>query len=83
MRKIRVEVKLSFMANAPLPPWTYRCEKEGCEFFIFVNARGARGNDPGSGVEAALLMRKHLVQVHGEEEEADDADNRVHWCNRG
>lgn len=30
-----------------------------------MNARGARGNDPGSGVEAGLLMKEHIGEKHG------------------
>ena len=51
------------MSNfTPSPPWKYRCEH--CDWYIVVNARGAHGNDPGSGVEAALLMRDHVAANH-------------------
>jgi hypothetical protein len=36
-----------------------------CEWKIIVNARGQRGKDPGSGVQAARLMRKHVEFRHG------------------
>jgi hypothetical protein len=61
------------MANAPSPPWTYYCPN-GCGFHIIVNARGAHGNDPGSGVEAALAMREHVSIAHpASSEEGDEA----------
>ena len=47
---------------APSPPWTLRCTR--CDFHVLVNARGMSGNDPGSGVEAAQIMERHIAE-HG------------------
>lgn len=51
------------MRGAPSPPWTLRCA--WCPYAVEVNARGMRGNDPGSGVEAARLMTRHVNEQHG------------------
>jgi hypothetical protein len=51
------------MADAPAPPWTLACP--WCSFSILVFARGQRGGDPGSGVEAAELMAAHAGRRHG------------------
>jgi hypothetical protein len=51
------------MSNPPSPPWTLGCP--WCDFRIVVNARGAHGNDPGSGVEAATMMAAHVGDRHG------------------
>jgi hypothetical protein len=51
------------MADAPSPPWTLPCP--WCAFKLIVFARGARGRDPGSGVEAALRMEAHAGAAHG------------------
>lgn len=53
------------MADPPSPPWNLRCDH--CSFYIVVNARGARGNDPGSGVQAAEMMKAHTREAHGKE----------------
>lgn len=47
----------------PPPPWTLRCP--WCEFRLLVFARGQRGDDQGSGVEAAERMAEHAERVHG------------------
>jgi len=46
----------------PSPPWRLRCP--WCSFLIVVNARGMRGSDPGSGVEAAEIMEAHVAERH-------------------
>ncbi len=51
------------MADAPSPPWKLRCP--WCEYALWVNARGGRGDDPGSGVQAASYMKAHANNVHG------------------
>jgi hypothetical protein len=51
------------MANPPSPPFKLPCA--WCEYFIVVNARGARGDDPGSGVQAARIMGEHVEGIHG------------------
>jgi hypothetical protein len=51
------------VADPPAAPWKLLCP--WCAFYIVVNARGARGNDPGSGVEAAQLMAAHVAATHG------------------
>lgn len=43
--------------------WKLTCP--WCEWYAWVNPRGAHGNDPGSGVEAALIGRRHAEVVHG------------------
>lgn len=43
--------------------WKLACP--WCEWYAWVNPRGANRNDPGSGVEAALLGRYHAEEVHG------------------
>jgi hypothetical protein len=48
--------------GAPSPPWRLHCA--WCDWYIEVNARGAHGDDPGSGVEAALLMMEHVEHEH-------------------
>jgi hypothetical protein len=50
------------MADAPSPPWTYPCPH--CSWHIIVNARGAHGRDPGSGVEAHRMMQAHIETHH-------------------
>lgn len=52
------------MADAPCLPWVLSCP--WCDFKITVFARGMRGPDPGSGVEAAYLMKSHLKREHEE-----------------
>jgi hypothetical protein len=42
--------------------WTLRCA--WCDWFLVVGARGARGNDPGAGVEAAVRMQEHVEHEH-------------------
>lgn len=51
------------MADAPSAPWTLRCP--WCPWICIVNARGMRGDDPGSGVEAANLGADHAAKAHG------------------
>jgi len=51
------------VSDRPSAPWTLRCK--WCPQAIIVNARGARGEDPGSGVEAAHLMAAHVASAHG------------------
>jgi hypothetical protein len=51
------------MADRPCAPWDLQCP--WCVYKIVVNARGASRGDPGSGVEAALLMKAHLDEEHG------------------
>lgn len=46
----------------PPPPWTLRCPD--CEWSVLVFARGAHGNDPGSGVEAAQMLERHKEVAH-------------------
>jgi hypothetical protein len=43
-------------------PWKLHCA--WCSFYLYVGARGMRGNDPGAGVEAANLMRDHIETEH-------------------
>lgn len=62
------------MANAPSAPWKYECEHDGCTFYITVSARGARGNDPGSGVQAAQIMQDHVDRYHPARKENDMND---------
>jgi hypothetical protein len=50
------------MADAPSPPFELACP--WCDFYIVVNARGGRGSDLGSGVEAARLMEHHVIFAH-------------------
>lgn len=50
------------MADPPSPPWTLRCP--WCPYRIVVFARGPRGNDHGSGVEAAQQMKDHAETDH-------------------
>lgn len=50
------------MADAPSPPWVLSCK--WCEFKIVVNARGMRGADMGSGVQAADMMEDHIIEYH-------------------
>jgi hypothetical protein len=45
--------------DAPAAPWMLCCP--WCEWSVWVNARGARGRDPGSGVEAALMGQRHAA----------------------
>jgi primosomal protein N' len=52
------------MADRPSLPWRLRCP--WCDFYLVVSARGMRGNDPGSGVEAAEIMADHCASCHGE-----------------
>jgi hypothetical protein len=47
------------MADRPSPPWKLQCP--WCGWHLIVSARGQRGNDPGSGVEAALLGQRHAA----------------------
>lgn len=51
------------MADAPSPPWNLCCP--WCDFYVVVNARGQRGADPGSGVQAAELMQDHIAGHQG------------------
>ena len=51
------------MADRPSAPWRLECP--WCDFKIVVNARGMRGEDPGSGVQAAQLMERHAKLSHG------------------
>lgn len=50
------------MANAPSPAWKLPCH--WCDWYIVVNARGMRGEDLGSGVEAAERMEEHIIRYH-------------------
>jgi hypothetical protein len=50
------------MADKPSPPWKLSCP--WCEFYLSVGARGQRGADPGSGVEAAEWMQEHIEREH-------------------
>lgn len=50
------------MADAPSPPWTLPCP--WCDFYVYVNNRGASRRSEGAGVEAARLMKSH-VEKHG------------------
>lgn len=47
----------------PAHSWNLCCA--WCPFRVVVFARGQRGRDPGSGVEAANRMREHIEDVHG------------------
>lgn len=51
------------MSGAPSPPWKLSCP--WCPWHVLVNARGQRGDDPGAGVEAALLGQRHVAERHG------------------
>lgn len=50
------------MADKPSPPAHLHCP--WCRFEIIINARGQRGRDEGSGVEAARLMQSHAARFH-------------------
>lgn len=50
------------MAAPPSAAWNLRCP--WCTWYIIVNARGMRGKDPGSGVEAANHMEQHVLRAH-------------------
>jgi hypothetical protein len=50
------------MANPPSPTWQLRCP--WCDWLLIVGARGARGRDPGAGVEAAERATQHAAEVH-------------------
>jgi hypothetical protein len=43
-------------------PWWLPCP--WCPYRILVGNRGARGSDPGAGVEAADLMERHVKDSH-------------------
>lgn len=49
------------MADAP-HVWRLPCP--WCPHNVIVNPRGGRGKDQGAGVEAADLMKAHVVQNH-------------------
>ena len=65
------------MRYVPSPPWNLDCS--WCDFRIVVHARGAHGNDFGSGVEAARIMSDH-VATHGKTWGEFLADSN--WCYR-
>lgn len=48
--------------DAPSVAWNLCCP--WCGWYIVVNARGMRGEDMGSGVEAAQAMRAHVEFSH-------------------
>ena len=52
------------MSGAPATPWRLPCP--WCAFYVQVAARGARGSDPGAGVQAAEVMRAHVEERHNE-----------------
>lgn len=39
--------------------WNLLCP--WCKFYIVVNPRGMRGDDMGSGYEAAEMMKQHIL----------------------
>lgn len=45
------------------PPWTLACP--WCDWRLVVFPRGARGNRPGSGEEAAMRGEEHARLTHG------------------
>lgn len=47
----------------PSPAWKLDCP--WCDWFVWVNARGMRGADQGSGVEAARIAEQHALELHG------------------
>lgn len=51
------------MASPPCPPCTLKCP--WCDWSLLIFARGARGKDPGSGVQAGELAKRHAREVHG------------------
>jgi len=51
------------MADKPSPPWKLQCP--WCDWYAMVSARGMRGSDMGSGVEAALAGEQHAQKYHG------------------
>ena len=50
------------MADAPSPPWKLQCP--WCDWYALVFPRGMRGNDMGSGYEAAMEGERHAAS-HG------------------
>jgi hypothetical protein len=46
-------------------PYRWKLACPWCSFYIDVGPRGARGRDPGAGVEAAELMQDHTAHRHG------------------
>lgn len=52
------------MSNyTPSPPWILACP--WCDWRLVVFARGARGNQPCAGEEAAMRGVEHARQAHG------------------
>lgn len=43
-------------------PWKLSCL--WCDFYCLVFPRGMRGQDMGSGVEAAETMKDHIEEYH-------------------